>query len=54
MRDLFVCEVCGNEVVNDNAADAVKGREDIVQRFNHAVRFVTDGLKKSEDMVVPA
>jgi transcription initiation factor TFIIE subunit alpha len=51
---MFLCQVCGTEVDHDTETEAGKNSEDVMQRFNHAIQWVTQGLKKSEEMVVPA
>jgi hypothetical protein len=40
-------------VENENAEN-VRGSQDRMQRFNHQMRFVVEGLRKTESMVLPA
>jgi hypothetical protein len=49
-----VCEDCHAEVVENENAENVKGSQDRMQRFNHQMRFVVEGLRKTESMVLPA
>lgn len=53
-RGLFICEDCGAELVDNEDADAVKGSQDRMQRFNRQMIFILEGLRKSETMVLPA
>ena len=53
-RGVFVCEICQAELVDNEDAETVKGSQDRMQRFNHSMRFVREGLRKSEAMVLPA
>ncbi|KAF9568654.1 hypothetical protein CPC08DRAFT_678934 [Agrocybe pediades] len=53
-RGILVCEICGAEVVDNEDAESVLGSKDRMQRFNHQMRFIRDGLQKSEAMVLPA
>ncbi|KAJ8586326.1 hypothetical protein M405DRAFT_795743 [Rhizopogon salebrosus TDB-379] len=52
-RLIFVCEDCHAEVVENENAENVKGSQDRMQRFNHQMRFVVEGLRKTESMVLP-
>jgi transcription initiation factor TFIIE subunit alpha len=47
------CEICHAEVVDNEDAESVQGSKDRMQRFNHQMRFVREGLQKSEAMVLP-
>ncbi|KIJ61552.1 hypothetical protein HYDPIDRAFT_96416 [Hydnomerulius pinastri MD-312] len=51
---ILVCEDCHAEVVDNENAESVKGSQDRMQRFNRAMRFVIEGLRKTESMVLPA
>ncbi|KAI6029560.1 hypothetical protein PISMIDRAFT_28712 [Pisolithus microcarpus 441] len=51
---VFVCEICGAEVVDNENAESVKGSQDRMQRFNQQMRFIIEGLRKTESMVIPA
>ena len=54
MRGAFYCEICHAEVVDNENAESVQGSKDRMQRFNHQMRFIREGLQKSEAMVLPA
>ena len=53
-RGIFVCEICRGEVIDNENAESVKGSQDRMQRFNRAMRFIIEGLRKTESMVLPA
>ncbi|KAH7886931.1 TFIIE alpha subunit-domain-containing protein [Phlebopus sp. FC_14] len=53
-RGIFVCEDCHAEVIDNENAESVKGSQDRMQRFNKAMRFVIEGLRKTESMIIPA
>lgn len=53
-QGIFVCEICHGEVVDNENAESVKGSQDRMQRFNRAMRFIIEGLRKTESMVLPA
>jgi transcription initiation factor TFIIE subunit alpha len=53
-RAAFICEICHAEVVDNENAESVQGSKDRMQRFNHQMRFIREGLQKSEGMVLPA
>ncbi|KAG5220506.1 TFIIE alpha-domain-containing protein [Salix suchowensis] len=48
-RGEFVCEICHGEVVDNENAASVIGSKDRMQRFNNQMRFIRDGLQKSEE-----
>ena len=50
----FICEVCHAELVDNENAETVKGSQDRMQRFNRQMRFIMEGLKRSEAMILPA
>jgi len=50
----FNCDICRAELVDNENAESVKGSQDRMQRFNRQMRFVMEGLKRTEDMVLPA
>lgn len=50
----LICEICHAEVVDNENAESVLGSKDRMQRFNHQMRFIREGLQKSEAMVLPA
>jgi len=51
---VFLCEICPTELVDNENADNVKGSQDRMQRFNKQMAWVREGLRKSEEMVLPA
>ncbi|KAF8740047.1 hypothetical protein AX14_008956 [Amanita brunnescens Koide BX004] len=53
-RNIMVCEICHAEVVDNENAESVLGSRDRMQRFNFQMRFIREGLQKSESMVLPA
>ncbi|KAI9567010.1 TFIIE alpha subunit-domain-containing protein [Boletus coccyginus] len=53
-QGIFVCEICHGEVIDNENAESVKGSQDRMQRFNRAMRFIIEGLRKTESMVLPA
>ncbi|KIJ07528.1 hypothetical protein PAXINDRAFT_90272 [Paxillus involutus ATCC 200175] len=53
-KGILVCEICQGEVIDNENAESVKGSQDRMQRFNRAMRFVIEGLRKTESMVLPA
>ncbi|EJF56810.1 TFIIE alpha subunit-domain-containing protein [Dichomitus squalens] len=50
----FNCDVCGAEVVDNENAENVVGSQDRMQRFNRQMRFILEGLRRTEEMVLPA
>jgi transcription initiation factor TFIIE subunit alpha len=50
----MVCEICHAEVVDNENAESVQGSKDRMKRFHHQMRFIKEGLQKSEAMVLPA
>ncbi|KIP06485.1 hypothetical protein PHLGIDRAFT_13874 [Phlebiopsis gigantea 11061_1 CR5-6] len=50
----FNCDVCQAELVDNENAESVRGSQDRMQRFNRQMRFVREGLRKTEDMILPA
>ncbi len=50
----FNCDVCGAELVDNDNAENVIGSQDRMQRFNRQMRFILEGLRRTEDMVLPA
>jgi transcription initiation factor TFIIE subunit alpha len=53
LRGILVCEICHAEVVDNENSESVLGSKDRMQRFNNQMRFIREGLQKSEAMVVP-
>ncbi|KAH8828787.1 TFIIE alpha subunit-domain-containing protein [Flagelloscypha sp. PMI_526] len=52
-RNCAICEICGSELIDNEEADNGAGNNDRMQRFNHQIRFIREGLQKSEGMVIP-
>ena len=50
----FNCDVCGAELIDNENAENVIGSQDRMQRFNRQMRFILEGLRKTEEMVLPA
>ncbi|OBZ67660.1 Transcription initiation factor IIE subunit alpha [Grifola frondosa] len=50
----FNCDVCRAELVDNENSENVIGSKDRMQRFNWQMRFIREGLRKTEDMVLPA
>ena len=53
-RNALICEICHAEVIDNENAETVQGSQDRMQRFNHQMRFIREGLQKSEAMILPA
>ncbi|VDC02579.1 unnamed protein product [Peniophora sp. CBMAI 1063] len=53
-RMIFACEVCHHELIDNEDDESVRGSQDRMERFNKQMRFILDGLRKSEEMVMPA
>ncbi|TFK49023.1 hypothetical protein OE88DRAFT_1683638 [Heliocybe sulcata] len=53
-RGVFVCDDCRGELVDNENAESVRGSQDRMQRFNNQMAFIREGLRKTEDMVLPA
>ncbi|KAI0806213.1 TFIIE alpha subunit-domain-containing protein [Irpex lacteus] len=54
MAGTFNCDICRAELTDNENAESVKGSQDRMQRFNRQMRFIREGLRRSEDMVLPA
>jgi transcription initiation factor TFIIE subunit alpha len=52
-RGIFVCEICQAELIENEDAESVQGSKDRMMRFNHQMRFIREGLQKSESMKLP-
>ncbi|KAL6300958.1 TFIIE alpha subunit-domain-containing protein [Sparassis latifolia] len=50
----FVCDICHAEVVENKNSESVLGSQDRMQRFNRQMRFIVEGLRRTEDMILPA
>jgi len=53
-RGALICEICHGELVDNENDENVRGSQDRMQRFNYQMRFILEGLRKSEEMVMPA
>ncbi|CAA7267183.1 unnamed protein product [Cyclocybe aegerita] len=53
-RGALICEICHAEVVDNEDAENVQGSKDRMQRFNNQMRFIREGLQRSEAMTLPA
>ncbi|EPQ52268.1 hypothetical protein GLOTRDRAFT_140654 [Gloeophyllum trabeum ATCC 11539] len=53
-RGVFICDDCKGELVDNENAESVRGSQDRMQRFNRQMAFIREGLRKTEDMVLPA
>ena len=49
----FNCDVCGAELVDNENAENVVGSQDRMQRFNRQMRFILEGLRRTEELVLP-
>ncbi|KAJ3486221.1 hypothetical protein NLI96_g4391 [Meripilus lineatus] len=49
----FNCDICRAELIDNENVESVKGSQDRMQRFHWQIRFITEGLKKTEAMVLP-
>ncbi|EIW78414.1 hypothetical protein CONPUDRAFT_138702 [Coniophora puteana RWD-64-598 SS2] len=54
MQNKLVCEDCHAEVIDNENAENVKGSKDRMQRFNRQIRFIIEGLRKTESMIIPS
>ncbi|KAI0792285.1 hypothetical protein C8Q75DRAFT_752189 [Abortiporus biennis] len=54
MAGTFNCDICHAELIDNENAESVRGSQDRMQRFNFQMRFIREGLRKTEDMVLPA
>ncbi|KAF6764118.1 transcription initiation factor TFIIE alpha subunit [Ephemerocybe angulata] len=52
-RGAFICEICQAELVENEDAESVQGSKDRMMRFNHQMRFIREGLQRSESMKLP-
>lgn len=50
----FICDVCHAELIDNENAENVRGSQDRMQRFNRQMRFIREGLRRTEDMILPA
>ncbi|KAI0683872.1 TFIIE alpha subunit-domain-containing protein [Cytidiella melzeri] len=54
MAGTFNCDICRAELTDNENAENVKGSQDRMQRFNRQMTLIREGLRRSEDMVLPA
>lgn len=54
MLGTFICDVCHAELIDNENAENVRGSQDRMQRFNRQMRFIREGLRRTEDMILPA
>ncbi|EAU89646.2 transcription initiation factor TFIIE alpha subunit [Coprinopsis cinerea okayama7 len=52
-RGIFACDICHHELVDNENSASVQGSKDRMMRFNHQMRFIREGLQKSEAMKLP-
>ncbi|KZT03091.1 uncharacterized protein LAESUDRAFT_814927 [Laetiporus sulphureus 93-53] len=50
----FNCDVCHAELVDNENAESVRGSQDRMQHFNRQMRFIREGLCRTEDTVLSA
>ncbi|KDQ50382.1 hypothetical protein JAAARDRAFT_164904 [Jaapia argillacea MUCL 33604] len=53
-RGMLICDVCGEELTDNEDAESVRGSQDRMQRFNRQMAFIREGLRRTEEMVLPA
>ncbi|KAJ3522526.1 hypothetical protein NM688_g8862 [Phlebia brevispora] len=54
MAGTFNCDICHAELVDNENAESVRGSQDRMQRFNRQMRLIREGLRRTEEMVLPA
>jgi len=54
LTNTFNCDICRAEVIENENTESVRGSQDRMQRFNRQMRFIREGLRKTEDMILPA
>ena len=54
VRNILACDVCGTELVDNENSEKVKGSKDRMQRFNAQMKYIRDGLRNIEGVVMPA
>jgi transcription initiation factor TFIIE subunit alpha len=54
MTNKFLCEICKMELIDNENAESVRGSQDRMQRFNRQMSAILEGLRKSEETVLPA
>jgi len=53
-RGGFFCDTCDAELRDNNETDDSTGKQDRMQRFNAQTQWIREGLRKTEEMVLPA
>ena len=59
-RGTFVCDQCPtspggpHEVILNEDEETLRGSKDRMERFNRQTQLIREGLRRSEDMVLPA
>ncbi|KDQ06888.1 hypothetical protein BOTBODRAFT_167611 [Botryobasidium botryosum FD-172 SS1] len=53
-RGGFSCDTCGAELRDNNETEDITGKQDRMQRFNAQTQWIREGLRKTEEMVLPA
>ncbi|KAG8992049.1 hypothetical protein FRB94_013410 [Tulasnella sp. JGI-2019a] len=51
--DGFYCDDCGTELIDNSNKEDQAGKANRLQRFNKQTEKIVDGLKRSEEMVMP-
>lgn len=54
MLNIFACDICGTEVVDNENSEKVQGSKDRMQRFNVQIRHIREALREIEGIVIPA
>ncbi|OCH86715.1 hypothetical protein OBBRIDRAFT_782819 [Obba rivulosa] len=50
----FNCDICKAEVIEGENAESVRDSQDRMQRYIRQIQFIRQGLRKTEDMILPA
>ena len=59
-RNAFLCDQCTtspggpHELIPNDDEEAARGSNDRMERFNYQTKFIREGLRKSEQMTLPA
>jgi transcription initiation factor TFIIE subunit alpha len=53
-RNILACDICNTELVDNENSEKVKGSKDRMQRFNAQMKWIRDGLRNIEGVVMPA
>jgi hypothetical protein len=54
IEGVFLCEVCGFDLADNEDADGVKGEEDKMASFNLKTAWIEEGLRKTGEIIFPA